>query len=249
MFLKVKEIAGQKRNPSQDKSTYNLCWSAATKQPLEDNSVKIGGSFLLISLENEELDITATTALRNLGVRSDDIWSIMIQDLNCNIQEKLQPLFAEIYNQGKEMIILNMLPMSTVALPLELGFTAKAEWLCFESTLEMMKILSKLNMSNTKIIAICCNNGEELNSASNKINGWKGISRGMVVSADLEVRQRVISAELRCNADESAFIKLILACAKETVEDRITITDKQVLQPIIQRYNFKVSCVLSNAIR
>ena len=165
----------------------------------------------------------------------------MIQDISCNIQEKLEPLLVEIYNQGKEMIILNMLPMSANSLPLEVASVGKATWLCFESTLEILKLLSKLDMSNSRVIAISSNNKEKPYSASDEMNPWKGLSRGMVASTDLEVRQRVISTELRCDADESAFVKLILASTRETAEDRLAITDNQVLQPVIERHDLKVS--------
>ena len=240
-LLQTKELAGQKRNPSQEKSIYSLCWSAASEQILEDTNAKVRGSFLLISLENEEFNTTAGSALRKLGVRSDDIWSIAIQDVNCDIQEKVRPLFTEIYNQGIEMIILNMLPMSTNSMPLEVAFVGKAAWLCFESTLEMLKILLQLDMNNSRIITVNCNSEKNLYSVSNKMNPWKGISRGMVASTDLEAKQRVISTELRCNCDENAFIKLILASTRETAEERIAITDNQVLQPVIKRHDLMVS--------
>ena len=216
-------------------------WSPTSKQQLEDDTARIEDYFLLISFENEELNRIAASALRKLGVRSDNIWSIVILNIDCDIQEKLQPLLTEIVMQRKEIVILNMLPMATKVFPFEVVYAAKALWLCFESTLEILKILSKLDMSNSRVIAIGCSSERKLYSAANKMNPWKGISRGMAATADLELRQRVISVELICNVDESAFIRLILVSTRNTAEDRIEITDKHVLEPVMKRHNFKVS--------
>ena len=231
----------QKRNPLIDKSIYSICWLSRPQEPVNDDTdMKVNGSFLLVSFENEGFSTTAVSALRKLGVSSDDIWSIIIQGVDCEIQEKLQPLFTKVYNQSKEITVLNLLPMSTSTLQCEVANVPKASWLCFESTLEMMKILSKLNMSNSKVIAVFCTNDFENSRTSSKLSSWGAISRGLVVSAGLEARERVISAELRCTADENAFIKLILASMEEIAENRIAITDKQVLQPFITRFEPKV---------
>ena len=221
---------------------YNISWSPPSKEPLQDNNnrAKVDCSFLLISLENEELSTTAVSAFHKLGVSSDDITSVLIQDVNCDIQEKFHRLFKEMNRTNKSMIILNMLPMSARALPLEASFSTKAEWLCFESNLEIIKLLSKLHIDNSKLISISYNIDDESRAGSSKLSIWGGISRGMSVSADLEVRQRVISAEIRCDADEKAFIKLILESTRDTVEERMAITDKQLLQPTLKRYDFKV---------
>ena len=220
---------------------YNVSWSPPSREPLQDNSnVKVNSSFLLISLENEELSKTAASALHKIGVGSDDIKSVLIQDVNCDIQEKLRRLFKDINHTNQTMIILNMLPMSARALPLEASFSTKAQWLCFESNLEIIKLLSKLHIDNSKLISISYNIDDKLHTASSKTSIWGGISRGMSVSADLEVRPRVISAEMRCDADEKAFIKLILESTRDKAEERIAITDKQLLQPTLKRHDFKV---------
>ena len=225
-----------------EESTYKLCWSNSTNAINLENT-NIDSSYVLISKEDSKLPSVAVSALHRLGVNDDDINSVLLQETNngLNIERRLTPLFKSVYCHNKRLFIINMLPMSAQKLPLKASSSKEAEFLCFESTLEVLKLLSKLEIYDSSVVSISCDFKEEENSPSSSgVNPWGSISRGMAVSADLEVRQRVISAELRCNADENAFIKLILACTKKTVEDRIIITEKQLLQPVVKRYDFKV---------
>ena len=175
-------------------------------------------------------------------MNDDNVTSLLIQDVNCDIQEKLIPLFKKIYKPPKALMVLNMLPLSAQALPLEGSSSAKAEWLCFESTLEILKLCLKLKMDECTVVAIGSNTDGE--SSSSTINPWGGVSRGIAISADLEVRQRVISADLRCDIDENAFSKLIRATTSKTTENRIVITNEQLLQPVLKRYDLKVRIYL-----
>ena len=191
---------------------------------------------MLISLESTDLSAIVVSTLHKLGVEDNDITLILFQEgrNTFNIQEKLMQLLKNIYYKKHRMFILNMLPVSTQILPLEASSSEKAEWLGFESTLEILKLLSKLDMNDNNVIAII-KSGEE-----GRINPWGGVSRAMAASADLETRQHVISADLQCDVDENAFRKLILACTNKTIEDRIIITKDQLLQPVLERYNFRV---------
>ena len=225
-----------------EESTYKLCWSSS-EDTINSESINIDASFVLISREDSKLPSIAVSALNRLGVNSDNINSVSLKETNngLNIERRLTPLFKSINCHDKRLFVINMLPMSAQKLPLMAASSKEAGFLCFESTIEVLKLLSKLGLHDSSIIAISYDFKEEKYSSSSiGVNPWGGISRGMAVSADLEVRQRVISAELRCSADENAFIKLIIASTKETTEDRIVITDKLLLQPVIRRYDLKV---------
>ena len=240
MSFQTKEITNQIRYPSQDRSIYNLMWSLPLQEQLNQDSSVLDCTYILICLDTGEQNSAALSALHKLGVNGDNIASILIHDANCDIQEKLIPFFSKFYKPPKTLTVLNMLPLSAQTLPLQASSSQRAEWLCFESTLEILKLMGKLDMNDSKIISVSCNTDAVYSSNFGGINAWEGISRGMAVSADLETRQRVISADLQCDVDENALCKLITACTNKTIEDRIIIKNDQLLQPVLERYNFKV---------
>ena len=228
-----------------EESVYKLCWSNTTNT-INSESTIIDASFVLFSRNDTNLSSTAALALHKLGVNECNINSVLYQATKnyFNIEEELTWLLKSIYGQSKKVFIINMLPLSAQKLPLEASSSKEAEYLCFESTLEIVKVLSRLDVNDSSVISISCDASEDnWSSASSRISPWGGISRGMAASADLELRQRVISAELRCNADETAFVKVILACTQETAENRIIITDKGFLQPVVRRLDFKVRLI------
>lgn len=206
---------------------------------------------MLICDEKVNLIPLVVPALQKLGVSFEDIKTVIIEEGNIElpIQDKLLPQVTSAYSAGKKMFILNFLPASSHDIPLEAACASKAEWLCFESTLEILKVLSKLkesklNKSNCGVIAISYNNDPDcLSPAQQDISPWGAVSRGMAPCASLDVSSQVISAGISKSANERDFIKLFLTINKEQVEDRLIIKDGCVFEPVMSRFNMEVSFI------
>ena len=218
-----------------EKSIYKLCWSEAEEIP--EGNADTTASYVFIS--SEELDLTsmAVSALQQLGVADKNIATINLQESNDKslFEEHLLPLFKRVYEANRKLYVVNMLPASAQSLPLEASSSAKAEWLCFESTLEIIKLLSKLEMTDIDVIAISFN--------GNGMKPWGGISNGMAVSADLEASQGIISAEMTSDASPNDFKKLFAAVNNGEIESRILVSKNRVFNTVIDRYDSKVSCL------
>lgn len=224
-----------------DESIYKLDW-AESSEPLAQDHANINASFVIISAENEASHAVAVSALHLLGVNDPDITSFFVAEPNSEfpMQEQLLPLIEKVHKPEKKLFVVNMLPTLTDDIPLEACWASKAEWLCFESSVEILKVLNTLNIRNSAVIAISRNVEGDFSVIHGIANPWGSIARGTAVTASLDVPQLIVSATMDRNADKNDFIKLFLRINKDSVESRLSIKKGIVYEPIISRQSLEV---------
>ena len=248
----MKEISRTQRYPSFETSTYEMNWIVDGPEEMEQKktkSVKENIEFLIVGLKDTKFHINVKDAISALTVHEGKIHfqEIAASDTVTNFTAKVRDCIEDYDLKEKQVVVVNLLASIAHSIAFDMQLSLSAHWLCFESTLELLKILSDLNMQKSKLVVFTRQSfGYEAFDKQEYSVPWAATALGLARVTNLETNIPVICIDVRHDAEKEDFEKAFASIDLPSTEEGLIVSDAGIQQPLFERVNTEL--VRSNII-
>lgn len=136
----------------------------------------------------------------------------------------------------QKVLVINLLPLFAHTVSNEEISNLTAYWLCFESTLEILKALSKHEMKKSKLVTYThrCFDGR-LHSDGGTSIPWAATVLGMARATNLETEIPLIPVDIGMKPTVEEVKATLLSLKLRSVEEGIIVSPTNIHQPLFQR--------------
>ena len=240
------------RYPSFETSTYEMNWILDGPEETEEKktkSMKENIEFLIVGLKDSKFHINVQDAMSALTVHENRIHfqEIIASDTVNNFTAKVRDCIEECDLREKQVVVVNLLASVAHSIAFDVQLSLSAHWLCFESTLELLKILSDLNMQKSKLVVFTRQSfGYETFDKQEYSVPWAATTLGLARVTNLETNIPVICIDVRHDAEKEDFEKAFSSINLPSTEEGLIVSEAGIQQPLFERVNTEL--VRSNII-
>ena len=210
---------------------------------------------IIISFRDKSVLTSVTTALANIGIYKEfiDLQSITGSE---NIADFAEQILQKLKLSGastRKILVINLLPLAVTICSGEEDLSMTANWLCFESNLDVLKALSKSEMQGSKLVTFTLRSfGCEENPEKEFFSmPWAATVLGMARAVNLETDIPLIPIDFGGIPSEEEVTKVLLSLNLRSVEEGLVISPSAIHQPLLQRVkvgDVKVRSILVKSI-
>ncbi len=235
----MKEVSKANRKPFFEGSIYEMNWKEEekTEAKTEKTSVK-NSEWLILSYQNRNHLKRISEALKELEVDEENInvkemtGGDMIHDFQQQITTKIESMNCA----DKELVIVNLLPTIAHGISSENELFLSAQWLSFESTLETLKAVTAMELTNCKIVAVTCQvMGYDVFDKKSSNIPWAATPLGLSRVTNLETKIPVICVDLNQNPCKDDYVMTFKSLDDHSVEEGLIVSTTKVQKPIFER--------------
>ena len=202
--------------------------------------------------QGDELDVVIVSMVNNkfIGKLLQALSQLGVLENRIYVQELAEPDTALDFIKGietylemrekKNVIIINLLPTSAHEIAPNLMHSSTAHWLCFESTLELIKLLKKLKVSQCKLVAFTCQSiGYGMFDNAGYNFPWAATVLGLGRVSFLESEVTVIPLDISYDASKNDFVNALQSIDMPAIEEGGIISSAGVYRPKFERIGLK----------
>ena len=233
----MKELSRPQRRPVMESSLYEMNWIPAGDTQKTDNLGEYD-EFLILGFKDCCLTKKTIECLTDSGVKSEHILFNEIKggDMVLNFATEFQERLEKGNDVKKSVIVINLLPSFAHSLSLGEDLALTAQWLCFESTLMILKILHESHLCNSKILVFCCQSfGSDMTDEKEYSLPWGSTSLGLARVTNIETDIPVIPIDLKKNPSKEDIKAALSSIQLRSVEEGLVVSPSTMYQPILQR--------------
>ena len=237
--FKVKEMSLSQRLPSMEASMYEMSWYPTL---ITDDSENLHeyDKIIIISFKNMSTLGSVATALANIGI-SDEYIDIQYISGGENVAEFQKEILQKVNindASSSKILVINLLPLAVNTCLVHEELSMTANWLSFESNLEVLKALGKSEMEGSKLVAFTCQSfGCKENSEKDFPLPWAATVLGMARAVNLETDIPLIPIDFGRLPSDTEVKKVLLSLNLRSIEEGLVISPSTVHQPLLQRVN------------
>ena len=224
------------RLPLMETSLYEMNWYPTSAINDHENLHEYE-KIIIISFREMSALTSVTTALADIGISKEviDVQSITgsenIADFTEQILQKLKLSDAS----TRKVLVINLLPLAVTICSGE-DLSMSANWLSFESNLEVLKALSKSEMEGSKLLTFTCRSfGCQENPENDFSMPWAATVLGMARAVNLETDIPLIPIDFGRMPSEEEVKKVLLSLNLRSIEEGLVISPSAIQQPLLQR--------------
>ncbi len=189
-------------------------------------------------------------ALTDMNVDSHNILTVKYDkkiELDDFMAECLS-FIESVSNNGKKMVIINLLPIMSCDIPLVPNLSNKAESYCFESTLMIIQFIDKKNIKQSVVVAFTSKHssckslvhGTGMVHDKETVQPWGALTWGMAKVTNLESKTPVVCVDLPEQLTQDVCRNALLSIYGESAENGFVATSNHILQPSLERIKLTV---------
>lgn len=204
----------------------------------DDNDSLEYDKIVVISFRTMSILTSVTNAFADIGVSKESIEVQYISggEMVANFHEQILQKLTFSDTDVKRIMVINLLPFAVNMYSVEEELSMTTNWLSFESTLEILKVLSKNESVDSKLVAFTCQTfGCELNSDEGHPVPWAATVLGMARATNLETDVSLIPIDFGRAPSDEEVKKALLSLNLRSVEEGLVISSTAVHQPLFQR--------------
>lgn len=231
------------RYPSFENSIYEMNWILDGPEEVQQEKtkgMKKNIDFLIVGLKDSKFHVNVKDALSALTVHETRIHfqEVTASDTVHNFTTKIRECIEECNLKEKQVVVVNLLASIAHSIAFDVQLSLSAHWLCFESTLELLKILSDLNMQKSKLLVFTCQSfGYEIFDKQEYSVPWAATTLGLARVTNLETNIPVISIDVRQDAEKTDFEKAFASINLQSAEEGLIVSEAGIQQPLFERVN------------
>ena len=215
-------------------------WKRDEKLDQMTTGLRDGLEFIVVSVVKNKFKDKLQEALSLLGVPQNriNVQEVAEHDMAVNFVEEIERYLK--CKQGKNIIIINLMPTSAYQIVPDVTHSSMAHWLCFESTLELLKLLSHEGMSKCKLLAFTCQSvGYDMFDQAGYNLPWAATTLGLGRASFLESDIPVISFDISKNASKDDFVRALASIDTPAIEEGCIVSSSGVYRPKLERLSLK----------
>ncbi len=223
-----------------EKSIYEVNWKShqSSEQRFSEDAI-----FVILGAAKCPWVADVCKALTELQVNDHDKLALQLdekRDFNEFMDDSLR-LISDLSRKDQKMVVINLLPIMSRSIPLESASSSKAQYLCFESTLTVLKFLNEKGIKKSVVVVLTNKSMAVENFTDMRINPWAATSWGMAKVTNLESTIPVICADVYEERSVDICKKALVSVGMKSAESGLVVTSQNVLQPTLERAHLKVS--------
>ena len=257
-LFQVKDTTRSMRYPVFEKSIYQMNWIAdgsddvsaedgakTEKEPEKGKKAKPKEKkkkrkWLILSNEKSSVSKAVTEAFDVLQEDPEDISFLeaSVTDMVKDFKDKLSKHIESMECEDKELIVVNLLPTIAHSIGLDIDIAFSAHWLCFESSLETLKILSdnEMKLSSSKLLVVTYQSvGYDVLERHNCSIPWAATPLGMARATNLETKVPVICVDVGTDACKDEFISTFKSLEDRSIEEGLIVSKSAIHRPLFER--------------
>ena len=222
-------------------------WKRDETLDQKQTGLRDGLEFIVVSLLKNTFKDKLQEALSLLGVPQNRIYvqEVAEPDMTVNFVEEIERHLK--CKQEKNVIIINLMPTSAYQIAPDVTQSSMAHWLCFESTLELLKLLSHEGMSKCKLLTFTCQSiGYDIFDQAGYNLPWAATTLGLGRVSFLESDIPVISFDISKDAIKDDFVKALVSIDMPAIEEGCIVSSSGVYRPKFERLSLKQVCFLQH---
>ena len=235
--FKVKEMSLSQRLPSMETSMYEMNWYPTLATDDNENLHEYE-KIIIISFKNMSTLASVTTGLAEIGIPDEyiDLHSIAGGDNVAEFQKEISQKVNVNDAGSSKILVINLLPLAVNACSVLEELSMTANWLSFESNLEILKVLSKGEMEGSILVAFTCQSfGFRDNLEVDFPMPWAATVLGMARAVNLETGIPLIPIDFGKIPSDAEVKKALLSLNLRSIEEGLVIARSTVHQPLLQR--------------
>ena len=203
---------------------------------------------VIVSFRTMKILTSLMNAFADIGFSKEciDVQYISGDEMVANFHEQILQKLTFSDTDVKRVMVINLLPFAVNVFSIEEELSMTTNWLSFESTLEILKVLSRNEKVDSKLVAFTCQSfGCELNSDGDYHVPWAATVLGMARATNLETDVSLIPIDLGRKPSDEEVKKALLSLNLRSVEEGLVISPTAVHQPLFQRVKVENSEVIN----
>ena len=239
-IFQLQDVSRKQRYPSFQESIYEVNWrsdySSHSKQISQGDELDV----VIVSMVNNAFIGKLLQALSQIGVLENRIYVQEVTELDMALDfVKGIETYLEM-RENKNVILINLLPTSANDIAPDVIHSSTAHWLCFESTLELLKLLKKLTISQCKLVAFTCQSiGYDMFDNAGYNFPWAATVLGLGRVSFLESDITVIPVDISNDASKNDFVNALQSIDMPAIEEGCIISSAGVHRPKFERIGLK----------
>lgn len=233
----VKEISRSRRLPSMETSIYEMGWLPSEADTVADDLLKYE-KIVIVGFKSSPISSSVMNALVEIGFPNQ---SIALQELSgseaiADFQEKVLKAVHVGEQISEKVLVISLLPLFAYNASKEDGLSFTALWLSFETTLEILKFLSKNEMRSSKVAAFTYHSfGSGMHAEDGHALPWAATVLGMARVTNIEVDIPLVPIDVGIQPSEEEIKAALLSLSVRSAEEGLVVTPSSVYQPMFQR--------------
>ena len=230
-------MSKSKRMPSMETSLYEMNWFPTPNESSGEGLCEYD-QILIIGFQNSLVLSSIMRIFADIGICKEkiDLYNITGGEVASNFQEEVIDKIKLSETTELKVLVINLLPLFAHVLSAGDELSLTTNWLTFESTLDVLKVLSKKEMQSSKLVAFTCKSfGSGMHSNEGCLLPWAATVLGMARAANLETTIPLIPVDIGPKPTDEEVKTALLSLNLRSAEEGLVVSPSSVYQPMLQR--------------